>query len=292
MKDKKLTFKILLVIFLLISSFLSYNKEYFMSNKDLFDGSIKIIKNKLYHDYPSLFNYSVELLNRIPNSLESKYLMDEYIFNLFDKNLTTSFNPIYEKFDLGNIKTLGDVNHHTIPKLLITLLLIAGIEKPHEGKCTHEFEENSRKGEKFFNDILLNCNNNNYKALIHYVNIIFFNYSDDITSNKINQFHKNFPDHIFIPFLELILLGRQEINTNEFEKVINKAIENFKKYENIKTPLGYKLIDECYFIIAYKYFDNHNINKTNEYIKILKNDNYNSEKIKELELKVASLKKR
>ncbi len=147
--------KILFIILLLFIAFISYKKEYFMSNKDLFDGSIKIIKNKFYNDYPSLFNYSVELFNRNPNSLEAKYLMDKFIHNLHEINISESYNPIYEKYDLGNIKTLGNVNHNTIQKLLITILLIAGIEKPCEGKCTHEFEDNSIKGQKFFNEVLL-----------------------------------------------------------------------------------------------------------------------------------------
>jgi len=284
-KIKNVKIKTLLLIASFCSIFIMIN---IFHNSDLFCTPFNIIENKNYLKCPLLFNLTAKLLNEKPNSIETMYLLDDLIKFLQDDKTLNYFEPIYDKYDFENIASIGNVNESTGEKIMIALLLGFGIEKPTTGPCTHEFQITAEKGMKFANDILNNCNDKNFKAIIEFLFILGRLKMID-NSKDINNFIANYPNHNFITLLNLYKLYNdlgENTSKDQYNKIIAESLKFAKEYQSIITPYGYSIADEYYYLICVCYFKINDIKKSTEYLSILKKDNYKKDKIEKMSQKL------
>jgi len=294
MIKKNFKIRALLIIATIIVVYLVSSISNTLDDTDYFSSAIKIINGDDYSKCPLLFEHSIKLLQEKPNSLETMYLLEKIMDFLSKKQILDNFEPIYDKYGLGSITSIGNVNYSTSKKIMISLILAAGIEKPYDGRCSHEFEITSAKGEKFLKEIALNCNDNNYKAIVEYIFIIG---TTGIISNQkeIDDFISKYPNHKFLPLIYLYKIMAKinqrkskngEFSREEKNNIISEAQKYGKEYETIITPFGYSIADEYYFFISNLYFEFNEIKNAEEYFKILKNDKYDQIKIEELSKKL------
>jgi len=282
----KQAFKAIIAIFLILSlNFIA------SPQRDIFSESISILKNKSFNKFPLLFDHSVKILNSKPNSYEAMYLLENFITTSISNYNSQHFQPIYFQYNLQNVHSLDNVNESTCLKIMLSTLLVIGIADLNDQNSSKEFELNEIKGVKFFKEILTNCTNNDFKALIEFIIIVCHAHNKDQSSYyKIDQFILKYPNHKFNAKLNLYKI-MIENNIKEIEgrgkadqinKPISQALKYAKIYENEITPFGYSIADEYYYFISTLYLNTYDFKKSIEYAQILKKHNFDSEKTDEL----------
>jgi len=279
-------FKTIIAIFLILSLIFIASPQ-----RDIFSESISILTNKSFNKFPLLFDHSVKILNSKPNSYEAMYLLESFITTSNSNYNSQHFQPIYFQYDLKNVHSLGNVNESTCLKIMLSTLLVIGIADLNDDDSPKEFELNVIKGFKFFKEIITNCTNNDFKALVEFIIIIYQANSIDRSSyNEIDQFILKYPNHKFNAKLNLYKImiennigGIEDRgNADQINKLISQALKYAKIYENEITPFGYSIADEYYYFISTLYLNTHNFKKSIEYAKMLKKHNFDSEKTDEL----------
>ena len=245
--------------------------------RDLFSESISILKNKNFNKFPLLFDHSVKILNSKPNSYEAMYLLENLITTSISNYNSQHFQPIYFQYNLKSIHSLDNVNESTCLKIILSTLLVIGIADLNDQNSSKEFELNEIKGVKFFDEILTNCTNDDFKALVEFIIIVCQARSIDQSSyNKIDQFILKYPNHKFNAKLNLYKICIENNinrisnrgNADQINKFILQALKYAKIYENEITPFGYSIADEYYYLISTVSLNTHNFKKSIEYAQI------------------------
>ncbi len=206
-------------------------------------------------------DYSIEILKRNPWSVDAFgtiMMFENYIIN---KSIENKYYELKEKY----FSTIDDLSTNTAEKLMLLSLWGAAIDEisPEESK------ENVKKIIKI---LIKNKNAINNKDITALITIMLF-YDRQNVLSYIDEFLEKYPDHPAVPPIELNKITI--IYKKEPQKCIEEIEKWMKKYDNLMSPLGYKLNITAYGSLLGCYFELDDKENLKKCIKILNDINPN-----------------
>ncbi len=201
-------------------------------------------------------DYSVEILRAKPFSMEAFYVI-YFLPRVFNGK---KFDEKFVLLKDNHIQNIDDLNYETHEKIVFLLMLLSN----SSAKSYEENNSNVELAKRVLNNMKSMCENKNYAAL---ANIVLF-FDKHEKTNNLKFFKENFTNHPAIPIVELEL---QSFNyANDIQTCIDELNKLMAKYDNIVTPMGYKIKIEYLNSLTYCYLkigDYENANKCIDLIK-------------------------
>lgn len=220
--------------------------------------------------FDEAIDYAIQIFNHNPSSIESYYALYWLLQITCTQNVHNKFNSLKQQY----YSSISNFSSNQAEKIVIILLLGSGIEC----ESLIDVEKSFNKSIEMFKNAQLTCKNDNFIAFLKFL----------LTFDKINgikytiDFKNNYPNHPWIPFADLILVG-DLIDKKEYHRCINDSTKLIEKYNDLKTPYGWKLIVDYYNLIVLCYLDLRDYDNVNKYINLIKKEAPNYYQLKNIE---------
>lgn len=228
------------------------------------------IKNNNYDNYDLLVDYSVQILNNYPNTLESYYTLNI----LSELESSNKLNQKVANFKNLYFQDIDDINKNTIEKMVLLSLLASGFGTDSDENCI----EQQKSTINWLNNVKNNCLNPDYAAL---ATVLLF-YTKDLGYENALYFKEKYPVHSFIPLVCTDIIAEYSIK-KDYTTAISEIIKLIDKYGEIITPYNCKLKYEYYAIIAVNYMLLNDKINAEKYIKIIETEDPKFHSLKKLE---------
>jgi len=238
-----------------------------VNTKQLFKDLNSMVIEKINYNSTKIIEYSIELINNDPNSLETLCTVSIMQNLVLDSKLNKAINELKKNY----IESISNFN--TAPAEKTVLLLLIGFYDSNTDSITNT-------GQFYINtliDIRNNLQNDKYRALLTL--LLFIDKKNGL--NYMNEFKQHFINHPFTPFVELNIISSQCEN-NQYLNCINDSKEWLTKFGDKLSPFGWKLSVECYSLITYCYLALNDLENAKKYYELIKIDAPNYYELKKL----------
>lgn len=253
--------RFIFILFLIFMPNIAYSQQTGeIDIKKLFDGYYSAIANRDYGN-PIIINNAIEIIKHKPNSLETYFVLlfvnNEYI-NLSNDEIIKRYKDLKQKF----LPTITDFKTNPAEKLIL-LFLIANFIDNNDPEL--------KNSQIYVRDKLLEIKNNIED--LNFLPIVTLALTIDRTKtlDYLNLFKKKFPEHSFIPMVELSTIN--EVKLGKFDTDYLQQLNNWReKYKNIHSPLNCPLSFESYYFLSLYYHNIGDINSVKKYLNVLEKE--------------------
>jgi len=247
------------IILLLVFNFPAYaqNTSEEVSTNELSKDVFNIVMGMNTEKMDVAVNYSIEIIKTNPWSMDALGAITMFDTYTIDKKIEKIYSELKEKY----FSTIDDLSTNTAEKLMLMNFYGAAIDvsSPEESKENiKRIIEILKKNKDAIND----------KKITALITMMLF-YDRENTLPYINEFLEKYPDHPAIPLVELNKLSI--IYKKEPQKCIEEIEKWIKKYDNLMSPLGWKLNIFGYDTLLDCYQELNDRENLKKYIKILNN---------------------
>jgi len=215
-------------------------------------------------------DHAIQIFNYNPSSIESYYALFWLLQITCPQNMVDKSNSLKRLY----YPSITNFSSNQAEKIVLILLLGSGVECDNLNSAEQSFN----KSIEMLKKAQLSCNDDKFIPLLKFL----------LTFDKVNgtqytiDFKKNYPNHPWIPFADLILVG-DLLNKKEYQRCINDSTKLIEKYNDLKTPYGWKLIVDYYNLLVLCYLDLRDFNNVNKYINLIKKEAPNYYQLKNIE---------
>lgn len=198
-------------------------------------------------------DHSIEILKRNPWSIDALGIIMMFQTYTVDENIEKKYQTLKEKY----FSTIDDLSIDTAEKLMLLFLgnaYAGSIEETKEN--TQKTIEILKKNKDIIKD----------KKITALITMMLFYDRQNLLSN-INEFLEKYPDHPAVPLVELNKLSITY--KKEPQKCIEEIEKWIKKYDNLMSPLGWKLNVDGYDALLNCYQELDDKENLKKYVKIL-----------------------
>lgn len=274
----KIILKIILIIIInILSSLDCIARTNEISINDLYRDFNKIIDSKENQDIA--IDRAIEILTKSPESIEAYSTLTVIRDIEITDKLHQKFDSLMNKY----FSNLNDIESNTAEKIILIRLILM---------CFYDFKsyEEVREKDKICDETLLKiknlCSNKNYSALA--LKILFLSKFKGDECRE--EFIKEYPNHLAVPYVELELnVGNCWVN-NEPMKGLDEAQKFLKKYPDIITPDGPKLALTVYGFMSIFYARLKDYNNAIKYFNLIKTECPTHPDLPEIEKEINEIK--